>query len=56
MTEIDQETQPKSRASEIVVNLGAMFVGELRYGLDLDDDLLEANEVRLVLLFSGRSL
>ena len=51
MTEIDQESKPKSRAPQIVVNLGAMFVAQLRYRFDLEDDLPEADEVRLIAMF-----
>src|SRR5208283_2218133 len=51
MTKTDQESQPKSRASQVIVNLGAMFVAQLGYRLDLEDDLLEAHEVRLVATF-----
>ncbi len=51
MTKIDQESQPKSRAPQIVVNLGAMFVAQLGYRFDLEDDLPEADEVRLIAMF-----
>ncbi len=51
MTKIHQEPQPKSRASQIVVNLCAMFVAELRDRFDFEDDLLEAHKVRLIMMF-----
>jgi len=51
MTKIDRESQPKSSAPEIVVNLGAMFVAQLGYRFDLEDDLPEAYEVRLIAMF-----
>src|SRR5271157_1278641 len=51
MAKIDQESEPKSRAPQIVVNLGAMFVAQLRHRFDFEDDLPEAHEVRLVPMF-----
>src|SRR5271157_2375098 len=51
VTKIDQESQPESRVPQIVVNLGAMFVAQLRHRFDFEDDLPEANEVRLVPMF-----
>jgi len=51
MTKIDQESELKSCASQIVVNLGAMFVAQLGYRFDLEDDLPEAYEVRLIAMF-----
>src|SRR5271157_2337289 len=50
-TRIDQESQPESRAPQIVMNLGAMFVAELRHRFDFEDDLPEAHEVRLIAMF-----
>ena len=38
----------KPVAFEVVVDLGAMLIGEVGYGLDFDDDLLKTEEVRLI--------
>jgi len=47
--EVDEESDTETCRLEIVVDLSAMFVGKIRHGFNLNNDLLEADEVRQVL-------
>jgi len=51
MRKTDQKSEPKSRAPQVVVNLCSMFVAELGDRFYFEDDLPEAHEVRLIVVF-----
>src|SRR6266511_425315 len=50
VSEVDEEPQTVASRFQVVVDLRTVFVIQVRNGLDLDDDLLKADEVRLVRL------
>ena len=48
MAEVHQGAKFVAGAFEIVLELGAVLVAKTGYGLDLDDDLVKTDRVRLV--------
>src|SRR6516165_5817903 len=50
MTKIHEQTELEASCFQIIVNLSAMLVRQCRDGLDLNDDQVVAQEVRLKLL------
>ena len=46
MTEVDQQAKFVPGSFQIVVDLGTVLIGELRYGLDFQNNLIKANKVR----------
>jgi hypothetical protein len=56
MAEIDEQTQLKPRAIQIIEQLRTVFVDQLGHRLDLNDDLVETDIIRLVLLLQFLSL
>lgn len=51
VSEVDQEPELLAGRFQVVDHLSTVLVSQLLDCLDLDDDLLEAQEVRLILLF-----
>jgi len=50
MTKIHEQTELEANCFQIIVNLSAMLVRQCRDGLDLNDDQVVAQEVRLKFL------
>jgi len=49
MTEVHQQAQPETGRFEIILHLGAVFVGKFGDCLEFHDDFFEANKVRFIL-------
>lgn len=56
VAEVDQEPELLASRLQLVDHLRTVFVGQFLDRLDLEDDLAEAQEIRLVLLFQRLSL
>src|SRR5262249_16771173 len=56
VAEIHQQAQAMARGPQVVVNLGSVGVVKRLHCLDLQDDLVEADEVRNVLLLQTAAL
>ena len=56
VAEIDEKAEAEFSRLQVIVKLGTMFVSENGKGLDLHDDLLEADEIGLVSLLEGPPL
>ena len=52
-SKVDKDAQFIAARVEVVDHLGRVLVDQLPHRLDLDDDLPEANEVRLIRLFEA---
>ena len=51
VAKVDQQTKFVASGFQIVVDLGAVRIGQLRYGLDFHNNPVETNKVRLISLF-----
>jgi len=48
VTEVDEQSKLDFRRFEIVLHLGSVLIRQVLHGLEFEDDLLVADEVRLV--------
>jgi hypothetical protein len=56
MPEVDEETEAKIGGFQVIPHLGLMLAGEVAQCLQFDDDLIIADEIRLVNLFQNPPL
>jgi hypothetical protein len=56
VAKVDEEAEAEAGGLEVIMDLGAVPVGELGNGLDFEDDLVETDEVGLVGLLQEPSL
>ena len=54
--EVHQETETIPGCLQVIVDLGPVFVSQLRDGLDLHDDFIETSEVGLIGLLERPTL